>query len=122
MRKSLLALAAAATLGSGALAAPAAATADQEASIHFVNLRSLRTFDPVSRETIYFQDWNRQWYRASVLGFCFNLPWATRLGVDTHGTNSLDRFSTIIVDGDRCQLNSLVRSGPPPKKQKHRKA
>ena len=86
----------------------------EEASIPFVNLNSIRTYRAVDRDTIYFQDLRRRWYRGQVVGPCFDLPFALAIGVETRGLNRLDRFSTILVRGDRCQLTSLVRSEEPP--------
>ena len=86
----------------------------EEASIPFVNLNSIRTYRAIDRDTIYFQDLRRRWYRGEVIGSCLDLPFAEAIGVETRGINRLDRFSSILVRGQRCQLTSLVRSDAPP--------
>lgn len=39
------------------------------------------------------------------------------LGVETRGISRLDKFGTLIVRGERCQLTSFVTSAPPPSKK-----
>ena len=86
----------------------------EEASILFVNFNSIRTFRAIDRDTIYFQDLRRRWYRGEVIGSCLDLPFAEAIGIETRGLNRLDRFSSVLVRGQRCQLISLVRSEAPP--------
>jgi hypothetical protein len=106
-----------------AAAAPPAASAaapqappEPQASIPFVNYDSIRTFKVVGRDTVYLQDRRRRWYRADLMGICPRLQFERAIGVETWGTNSLDRYGALIVEGRRCRIESLVRSGPPPKK------
>ena len=126
MNKLILALAAAASL-----AAPAAASPDrpaepygEEARIPFAHLRGgIRSFHADDYDTVYIQDRRRDWYRAEIAGYCQALPWALRIGVDTRGSSTFDRFSALIVEGDRCQLISLTRSEKPVRRgRKHRRA
>ena len=114
-----------ALLAAASLAAPAAAkaprTADraEEATIPFVQFRGIRDFRAEGRDVLYLQDRSRNWYRAEVMGPCLGLPWARTIGVDTRGSSSFDRFSILLVEGDRCGIASLTRSsGPPPRKKK----
>ena len=118
-------LAAAALLAGGASAAPAGqpVPAEAEVSIPFVGFRAIRTFDAVSDEVVYIQHRNRQWYRATVFGPCFGLRFAHTIGIYSRGGfSTLDRFSDLIVDGQRCKVASLVRSGPPPRPEKRRQS
>jgi hypothetical protein len=118
MKKIVLALLAAA-VAAPSLAAPAATAPIEarEASIPFVNLRGIRDFRPDGRDAVYLQDRARNWYRAELAGPCYALPWANAIGVDTRGGNSLDRFGTLIVEGERCPVLSLIRSEAPPRKR-----
>lgn len=122
MKKTLiLALAAAFSLG-GAVPAAAqpetgAAVDEREASIPFLHIGQARTFRAIDDETLYVRATNRQWYRVTTLGTCLNLRWAHQIGVDTFGS-VFDRNSFLIVDGERCALRSVVRSGEPPKRQR----
>jgi hypothetical protein len=103
-----------------AMPGPAAA-ADQEprdATIPFVNHGNLDDFRADGDSAVYLRATGRQWYRATLLGPCTELPFAQAIGVETRGIDTLDKFSTLIVRGQRCQLQSLVKSGPPPKKSR----
>jgi hypothetical protein len=105
-----------------ALAAPAAAAPqvgpEEEAQIPFLHLSRLTRFHSAGEDTVYIRGPGRQWYRATTLGPCLNLPWALAIGVDTRGAPTLDRFSSLIVEGERCPLQSVVKSGPPPRKER----
>ncbi|HEY0011816.1 MAG TPA: DUF6491 family protein [Allosphingosinicella sp.] len=126
MHKALiLALAAAASLG-GAL--PAAAQPGSQAQAHadagerevrvpFLHLGRARSFRAVDERTVYLHAGRDEWYRLTTFAPCINLPWAHHIGVDSHG-GPLDRTSVLLVDGQRCALDSVVRSGEPPKRQR----
>ena len=105
-----------------AAASPAAASPDEprapEARIPFPNLGGVRNFRSVDDHTVYFQDRRRNWYRADLAGPCFNLPTAIRIGIDTRYSSTLDHTATLIVDGERCPIHSLVRSGEPPRRKR----
>ncbi len=83
-----------------------------------MSFRNIRNFEADGREAVYLQDQRRNWYRATLTSPCFELPFVHAIGVDTRGSNSVDQFSTLIVGRERCRIESLVRSGPPPKKIK----
>ena len=110
-----------------ALAAPAAAAPSQasqrraahaeEVRIPFPGFR-LRNFRAESRDVVFLEDQRRNWYRAEVIGPCTDLPFAHAIGIDTRGSSSFDRFSAIVVGGERCPLTSLTRSEKPAKKVK----
>jgi hypothetical protein len=93
-----------------------AADADRpkDASIPFADMGSIRNFDPVDSHTLYIEDVHGQWYKASLMGPCIDLPFATAVGFDTGGTRTLDRFSSVIVNGNRCAFESLVETATPP--------
>ncbi|HEY0027102.1 MAG TPA: DUF6491 family protein [Allosphingosinicella sp.] len=123
MRNIILPLLAAAVLTTSApaFAAPpeqqGAPPRAEQARIPFPGLR-IRNFRAESREVVYLEDQSRNWYRAELFGPCTDLRFANAIGIDTRGSSSFDRFSAIIVSGERCQLRSLTRSAEPPKLQK----
>jgi hypothetical protein len=109
-----------------ALAAPAAAQAEpagrgpakaEEVRIPLAAFR-LRSFRADSRDVVFIEDRRRNWYRAEVIGPCRELPFAHAIGIDTRGSSSFDKFSAIVVGGERCPLHSLTRSEKPRKKAK----
>lgn len=89
-----------------------AATALQ-ARIPFVGHGNIRDFHAVNDDTVFLQARNRQWYRADLIGPCFGLPYVSVIGVDARPIGTLDRFGTIIVDGERCKIGSLTPSESP---------
>ena len=116
------------TLAALAFAAPVSATPPaapehpperpEEARIPFANHGAVRNFRPVADDVVYFQDRQRNWYRAQLVGPCFNIRSALRIGVDTRFGGTLDNSSNFIVDGQRCPIHSLVRSEEPPRRER----
>lgn len=97
-------------------------SAPQEASIPFVNHGGIYDWKVADRTTVYIQARDRKWYKATVAGTCINLDFVTtRLGFDAGPSDTLDRFSYIVAGRERCPIESLVPSGPPPKKPKKAK-
>lgn len=116
MRK-MLALLAALWAAAAAPAKPAPPPpAGEEVSIPFVRFGGIWSFDAPSDDLVYIQDRSGNWYRAQLYGPCIGLSWAHGLGVDTHGSDTFDRYSALIVGRQRCRIESLTRSGPPPRR------
>jgi hypothetical protein len=91
------------------------------ASIPFVRFGQIYNFEADSDRGVYLQDQHRRWYYARVLGPCTGLPFATRLGVDTRfGGDTLDSTGTLLVGGERCKIDTLTTSAPPPKMASHK--
>ena len=118
-RKSILI---AAGLGALALMAftsmPAGAQAPAETSMPFANQGGVRDWQADGDSKIYVQDASGKWYLATLSVAAPDLPFATKIGFETKGTDTLDRFGVLIVQGARYPLSSLVQSGPPPAKPK----
>jgi hypothetical protein len=119
----MLAVAAALTLG-GTLPAAARhsdrADLTEEVRIPLYRLGQFRTFRADGRETLYIRASGRQWYRVTTTGPCPNLPWARAIGVDARGSRTLDRFSMLIVEEDRCPVRSVTLSDEPPSRRELR--
>lgn len=107
----MLSLLLAASLSGAALADTPAMTPVQ-VRIPLAGFR-IRSFRAVDDETLYFRTGRRDWYRADMIGPCFTLRSALRIGLDTHGSSTLDNTSSVIAGGEICRIHSLVRSGPP---------
>lgn len=89
-----------------------------EARIPFANRHGIHGWQVIDRTALYIQDEHRHWYRATILGDCIDLPFARAIGFETDASDTFDRFSAIIVRGERCPLTSLIASEAPPKKEK----
>lgn len=87
-----------------------------EARIPFAGFQSIHTFHPVGEDVVYLQDQRRDWYRAELSGPCFDIGTAVSIGLDTRPGDTVDNTSSFIVEGRRCPIHSLVRSGPPPRR------
>lgn len=109
---------------SGAAGALAAAPAKPEralgveASIPFADSVGIRNFEADGDRALWIEDQHRQWYRAELMGPCFGLDHALKIGFVTRGVNTLDKFGQIVVDGAKCQISSLTTSAGPPVKAK----
>ncbi|NML07731.1 DUF6491 family protein [Sphingomonas sp. G-3-2-10] len=114
-----------ALLIAGAAAAQTAGPkSGEQADIPFATNGGIRTFTPDDRGNgVYLQDRRNNWYYASLAGPCMDLPFATRIGYRTFGGSStLSRGDTIFTEREQCLITDLVRSGPPPKKERKPKA
>jgi len=114
--KQHLALALLAAIAAPAFSAQTEAPRPKEASIPFVRHGGIFDWEVVDRETVYIQDRGRHWYVAKLMAPCQNLNFATRIGFVTDSSDRFDRFSSILAEGRKCQLDSLTASGPPPRK------
>lgn len=108
--------------------APTAAHAEEarKASndyIAFANHGGVRDWRAEDRDTVYFQDGQRHWYRAELMAPASDLPFTQFIGIDSDPGDRLDKFSTIYIRGQRYALKSFERiEGSPPPKQKRAKA
>ena len=94
----------------------------KETSIPFIGTIGLYNFEADGDRGVWLQDQQRRWYYATVVGPCTGLPFATRIGVDTRfGGSQLDRTGTLLVDRQRCHIDSLTASNGPPLKVKKTK-
>lgn len=89
-----------------------------EAVIPFADSVGIRDFSPDGDQALWIQGQDRRWYHAELMGRCWGLDSALKVGFVTRGTGSLDRFSQIVVDGARCPISSVKTSAPPPDKSK----
>ena len=92
-----------------------------ESSITFPSDSSIRNWRADRGRGIWIQGRGNDWYYGTFAGLCRDLDFAQAIGVETRGAGRLDKFASIIVRGERCQLTSFVTSAPPPSK-KDRKA
>lgn len=60
----------------------------------------------------------RKWYYAELFMECPDLPWAESVAFVTGGPGSFDRFSYILVRGERYPLRSLTASSEPPREER----
>ena len=93
-----------------------------ESSIVFPSDSSIRNWQADRERGIWIQGRDNDWYYGTFAGLCRDLDFAQAIGFETRGAGRLDKFSSIIVRGERCQLSSFVTSAPPPSKAERRAA
>jgi len=108
-------------LALGLASAPALASSAEvegrnaaEARIPFANHGGIRDWRAADGDTLYIQDRARRWYRAELGHRAFGLPHAWAIGFETRGVDSFDRFSNVVVEGQRIPVRSLVQVDGPP--------
>lgn len=76
-------------------------------TIPFADLGGIENWRPVGDEAILIETRRDKWYRATFFGPCIGLNYSTAVGFVTHPSGSVDKFSSILVDGQRCWFKSL---------------
>src|SRR5689334_17475232 len=103
--------------------APTTAETQQEARIAFANNGGIRDWRSHERDALYVQDRQRTWYKATLMSSAFDLDTAQAIAFDTGATDTFDRYSTIIVGGQRYAVQSVVKiAGKPPTRKEVRAA
>lgn|SRR5690606_2969481 len=90
-----------------------------EAAIPFVNTgSSIRDWHADGRHGLWVQDAHGQWYYARLGVLCEGLDFTVRVGFDTRGTDTLDRFANVVVPGyGSCAIESFTKSEAPPERK-----
>jgi hypothetical protein len=100
------------TLGS----LPAAAADEDDAVLHFADMNGVRDWRPdpaADDEAILIQGRNGDWFRATFSAPCPELKFAHAVAFVTDTLGNLDRFTSIIVGGERCHFRTFERTGDP---------
>ena len=105
------ALAVPATAASPATTAPT--KAEPQARIPFAAHHGIYDWRVVNDHELLIQSEGGTWYEATLMGTCFDLPFAERIGFTTNPDGSFDRFSSILVRHQRCPVTSLVVTTAP---------
>ena len=85
-----------------------------ESSIVFPGDSTIRNWQADGDRGIWIEGRRGEWYYGRFASFCRDVDFAQAIGVETRGAGRLDKFASIIVRGERCQLSSFVSSAPPP--------
>lgn len=109
----LLAAVGAALVSVPALAAEPPAPRGEEVAIPFPRT-GIRTWHADTDRILFVQDHRRRWYRVELMRPCLGIQYNYALGFDTRGLSRFDRYSYVLARGQRCPVNSVVRSDPPP--------
>ncbi|HEX7082444.1 MAG TPA: DUF6491 family protein [Gammaproteobacteria bacterium] len=96
-----------------ALAAGGLLAQEGRAVIHFADIGNIRDWQADGAEALYVQSANRDWYRATFWSPCPALRFATAIAFVTEPNGSLDRYGSILVDGEQCWFRTFERASPP---------
>ncbi len=98
-----------------------AAAGEPEARIPFVQYRTVRDWHADNDHQLFLQTTGRQWYQVDLLGPCIGLEFANGIRLDPKDpAGSFDRFSVVILKGQRCQVSSVKKAPPPLRVEKPR--
>lgn len=97
----------------GAGPARAAQEVAPRAVIHFADLGGIDDWRAEGSDAIQIRGRNGQWYRATFFGSCIGLQFADTIAFVTDSTGDLDRFASLLVDGDRCWFRTLEKIPDP---------
>ena len=98
-----------------ALIAAGQGSAPQPNESFVPNVRSegIEAFVADGDRGVYVLSRDGQWYYAMMANRCRRLRSASSITIDSMGPDRLDRHSTLIVDGWRCPVDTVVRSETP---------
>jgi hypothetical protein len=105
---------AAALLGGCGAQNQTAGPSQQSANIPFVRFGNIFDWRADGQKGIYIESESRHWYYATFMFPCMNLPFAQRVGFRTTPPLPLDKFDSIVVDGEPCQFQSFTEVPGPP--------
>lgn len=84
-----------------------------ESKIAFANHGGIRDFRPDGDYGLWIQDNKKRWHYAALSSRCNGLGFSNAVAFETGGLGSFDRFGYINVDGQRCDVSSLVTAEKP---------
>ncbi len=113
MRRKVFALALAfIAFGATRLASAQVESPEKHASIEFVSLGGIDNWRAEGDQAMLIKGLNGNWYRAEFFAPCSGLQFRDRVAFVTDGTDRLDRFSSILVRGERCWFRSFEKIDP----------
>ena len=84
-----------------------------ETRIPFPGDSTILSYEPDQDAGIWLEDRHHRWYYAKLIGPCTGLSYSRNIGFSTNGLSRFDRFSSLVVDGRRCKVQSVVTAAMP---------
>lgn len=81
--------------------------------IPFANSGGIADWYARDEAGIFLLDQKGDWHYARFMSDCPRLPSLTDIAFDVGATGDFDAFSTVIADGMRCKVDSLVAAPAP---------
>jgi hypothetical protein len=98
----------------GAAGARNAPALGEETHIPYVRSQGVIEWKVAAADALYIRGMDGKWYYVRTSAPCPRLRTAMALGFLASPGDRLDRYSTIIAEGWRCQISSITFSSPPP--------
>lgn len=89
----------------------------EEVSIPFATFGGIDDWRADGTKALYVKGRGNDWYYATLMSTCHGLNFANTIGFKNEPGGDFNKFSTILVDGQPCQLTSLVKSEKPTAKK-----
>jgi hypothetical protein len=83
--------------------------AQKPAVIHFVDIAGVKDWRAEGLNTILIQGNNNQWYRATFFSECYGAPWAQHIAFVTSPDGSLNKFSSVLINGQQCYFKDVKK-------------
>ena len=90
-----------------------ALAAQKRTAIPFADIGNVRNWHADSADDLYIQAMNRTWYRTTFWAPCNALPFATAIAFVTEPNGELDKYSSLLVDGERCWFKTFEQTTDP---------
>ena len=84
----------------------------RHASIDFVSLGGIDDWRAQGDDAMLIKGLNGSWYRAEFSMPCSGIKFRERVAFVTDGSDRLDKFSSVLVDGQRCWFRSFEKVDP----------
>ena len=82
------------------------------AAIDFVSLGGIDDWRAEGSDAMVIKGLNGSWYRAEFSMPCSGIQFRDKVAFVTDGTDRLDRFSSVLVNGERCWFRSFEKIDP----------
>jgi len=80
---------------------------NQPAQIHFADLGGIDEWRAEGINSMLIKGINGKWFRATFFSECFPLPWSEKVAFVTNPDGTLNRFSSILVNGQQCYFKKF---------------
>jgi hypothetical protein len=84
-----------------------------ETRIPFPGESTILSFEADEDAGVWLEDHHHRWYYVALTGSCMGLSFARQIGFKTNGLSRFDKFSSIVVEGRRCKVQSVVTADQP---------
>lgn len=107
-------------IGAAAGAPAAAKDVGGETVIPFMSSLNAVEWKAAGDDSLYLRGPRGEWYLVRTMNRCTRLRSSPGIGFETSALDQLDRHGAILVQGQRCPVESITRSGEPPRKARRK--